>query len=59
MSLYRSRNIIRVMKSRRLTLAGHVEEARSVFKILTFKSTGKRFLGKLRHRWENNIRMNL
>jgi hypothetical protein len=37
-SLYRSRNIVRVIKSRRLRFAGHVariEEGRSVFKIIT------------------------
>ena len=44
-SLYRSPNIVRVIKSRRLRWAGHVarmEEGRSVFKILTGKPTGKR-----------------
>ena len=44
-SLYRSPNIMRVIKSRRLRWAGHVarmEEVRSVFKILTGKPTGKR-----------------
>ena len=42
-SLYRSPNILRVIKSRRLRWAGHVarmEEGRSAFKILTGKSTG-------------------
>ena len=37
-SLYRSPNIVRVIKSRRLRWAGHVarmEESRSAFKILT------------------------
>ena len=37
-SLYRSPNILRVIKSRRLRWAGHVarmEEVRSAFKILT------------------------
>ena len=34
-----------------------VEEGRSAFKILTGKPTGKRPLG--RHRWEDNIRMDL
>ena len=29
------------------------------FKILTGKPTGKRPLGRSRHRWENNIKMNL
>ena len=58
-SLYRSPNILRVIKSRRLRWAGHVarmEEGRSAFKILTGKSTGKRPLGRPRRRWEDNIR---
>ena len=49
-------------KSRRLRWAGHVarmEEGRSAFKILTGKPTGKRPLGRPRHIWEDNIRMNL
>ena len=43
-SLYRSPNIVRVVKSRRLRWAGHVarmEEVKSSFKILTGKPTGK------------------
>jgi hypothetical protein len=31
----------------------------SAFKILTGKPTGKRYLGRPRHRWEDNIRMHL
>ena len=60
--MYRSPNIVRVIKSRRLGWAGHVarmEEDRSVFKILTGKPTGKRPLGRPRRRWEYNIRMDL
>ena len=48
-SLYRSPNIVRVIKSRRLRWAGHVarmEEGRSAFKILTRKPTGKRHIGR-------------
>ena len=59
-SLYRSPNIVRVIKSRRLRWAGHVarmEEGRSAFKILTGKPTRKRPLGRCRRRWEDNIRM--
>ena len=44
-SLYRSPNIVRVIKSRRLRWAGHLarmEEVRSAFKILTGKPTGER-----------------
>ena len=43
-SLYRSANIVRVIKSRRLRWAGHVarrEESRRAFKILTSTSTEK------------------
>ena len=60
--MYRSPNIVRVIKSRRLRWAGHVarmEEGRSAFKILTGKPTGKRPLGRPRRRWEDNIRMYL
>ena len=60
-SLYRSSNIVRVIKSRRLRWAGHVanmEEGRSTFKILIGKPTGKRPLGRPRRRWEDNIRNN-
>ena len=54
--MYRSPNIVRVINSRRLRSAGHVarmEEGRSDFNILT----GKRPLGRLRRRWEDNFRM--
>ena len=49
-------------KSRRFRLAGHVarmEEGRSALKILTGTSAGKGHLGRPRHRWEDNIRMDL
>ena len=60
--MYRSPNIVRVIKSRRLRWAGHVarmEEVRSAFKVLTGKPTGKRPLGRPRRRWGDNIRMAL
>ena len=60
--LYRSPNIVRVVKSRRLGWVGHVarmEEGSSAFKILTGKPTGKRPLGRPRRIWEDNIRMDL
>ena len=53
-SLYRSPNIVRVIKSRRLRWKGHVarmEEGRSAFKILTGKPTGKRLLGRTILEW--------
>ena len=51
--MYRSPNIVRVIKSRRL------EDVRSAFKILSDKPTGKRPLRWPRHGWEDNIRMDL
>ena len=48
-SLYRSPNIVRVIKSRRLRWAGYVarmEKDRSAFKILTDKPKGKKPLGR-------------
>ena len=60
--MYCSPNIVRVIKSRRLRWAGHVarmEEGRSAFKMFTGKRTEKRFLGRPRRRWEDNIRMDL
>ena len=60
--MYRSPNIVRVIKSRRSKWAGHVarmEEGRSSFKISTGKRTGNRPLGKSRRRWEDNIRIDL
>ena len=36
-----------------------MEEGWSAFKIFAGKHTGKRTLGKPRHRWEDNIRMDL
>ena len=49
-SLYRSLDLVRVIKSRRLRWVGHVarmEEDRSAFKSLTGKPIGKRPPGKL------------
>ena len=57
-SLYRSFNIVRVIKSRRLRWAGYVtrmEESRSAFKILTGKPIGKKSLGRPRHRWRTRL----
>jgi hypothetical protein len=60
--LYSSPNIVRVMKSRRMGWAGHVArmgEERGVYRVLVGKLDGKRPLGRPRHRWVDNIRMNL
>jgi hypothetical protein len=61
-SLYRSPNIVNVFKSRRLRWAGHVariEGGRSAFNILAGSPAGKSPLGRPRHKWEENIIMNL
>ena len=59
--MYRSPNIVRATKSRRLRWAGHVArmEEMSTFKIVTGTPTGKRSLGGPKRRWENNIRIGL
>jgi hypothetical protein len=59
--LYSSPSIIRIMKWRRRRWAGHVErigEQRNTY-MLVKKPEGKRPLGKPRHRWVDNIRMDL
>ena len=52
-SLYRSPNIVRVIKSRRLRWTGHVagiEEGRSTFKLLSGKHIGRRLLLRPKHK---------
>jgi hypothetical protein len=61
-TLYSSPNIIRVIKSRRLRWAKHVAsmgERRGAHRVLVGKPEGRRPLGRWRHRWEGNIKMNL
>jgi hypothetical protein len=61
-ALYCSPNNIRVVKSRRMRWAGHVEhmgERRSVYRVLAWKYGGKRPLGRTRRRWKNNIKMDI
>ena len=60
--MYRSLDIVRVIKSRRLrwpSLVARMEECRSSFKILTSKSAEKRPLGSPRIGWEDTISMDL
>jgi len=60
--LHSSPNIVRVIKSRRMRWAGHVAqmgEERGVYRVLVGKLEGKRPLGRPRHRWMDNIRMDL
>jgi hypothetical protein len=61
-NLYPSQRIIRMVKSRRRRLAGHVArlgEKRNVYRILVGKPEGKRPLGRPRHRWVDNNKMDL
>jgi hypothetical protein len=61
-NLYSSPNIVRVIKSRRMRWAGHLErmgEGRGVYGVLIGRPEGKRPLGRPRHRWEDNIKMGL
>jgi hypothetical protein len=61
-NLYSSRSIIRIIKLRRMRLAGHVAqmgEKRNVYWLLVGKPEEKRPLGRPRHRWIDNIKMDL
>jgi hypothetical protein len=60
--LYSSPIIIRVIKARRMRWACHVArmgEVRSAYNILVGRPEGRRPLGRRRHRWEDNIKMDL
>jgi len=60
--LYSSPNIVRVIKSRRMSWAGNVarmSEERGVCRVLVRKPEGRRPLGRPRRRWVDNIRMEL
>jgi hypothetical protein len=60
--LYSSPSIIRIIKSRRMRLAGPVTrmgEKRNAYMLLLGKPEGKRPPGRPRHRWVDNIRMDL
>jgi hypothetical protein len=61
-SLYSSTNIVRVIKSRRMRWARQVAcvgEGRGVYWVLVGRPKGKRPLGRPRHKWEDNIKMDL
>ena len=60
--LYCSPDIFRVMKCRRMRWERHVarkSESKGVHIILVMKPEGKKPLGRRRHRWEDNIKMDL
>ena len=55
-------NIVRVIKSRRMRWVGHVAHmgyVRGVYRVLVGKPEGRRPLGRPRHRWVDNIRVDL
>jgi hypothetical protein len=59
---YSSPNIIRVIKSRSMRWAGRVArmgEGRGAHRILLGRPKRRRALGQPRHRWEDNIKMDL
>jgi hypothetical protein len=60
--LFKTPTTVRVIKLRRMRWAGHVaqmREQRGVYMVLVGKPEVKRSLGKPRHRWEDNIKMDL
>jgi hypothetical protein len=61
-NFYSSPSITRMIKSKRMRLAGHVArmgQKRNVYRILVGKPEGKRPLGRPRCRWVDNIKMEL
>jgi len=59
---YSSPNIARVIKSKRISWAGHVmcmEEMKCVYRVLVEKCDGKKPLGRHRRRWEDNIKTDI
>ncbi|KAJ4440348.1 hypothetical protein ANN_08487 [Periplaneta americana] len=61
-ALYSSPDIIRNIKSRRLRWVGHVVrmgESRNAYRVLVGRPEVKRSLGRPRHRWKDNIKMDL
>jgi len=60
--LYSSPNIVRVIKWRKMRWVGHVArvgKGRGMYRVMVGKPEGKRPLGRPRHRWEDNIKMDL
>jgi len=60
--LYCSPNVIGMIKLRRMRWARHVAhlgESRAACRVLVGKPEGNNPLGRPRHRWEDNIKMDL
>jgi len=61
-NLYHSANITRLLKPKRMGWIGQLvrmREMRNAYKILLGKPEGKRPLGRPRHRWGDNIGLDL
>jgi hypothetical protein len=59
---YCSPNVIQVIKLSKMRWVGHVAhigDRRGVYRVLVVKPEGKRPLGRTRHRWKDNINMDL
>jgi hypothetical protein len=61
--MYSSPSTIRMIKSRRMKGAEHVarmgEEKKNAYRIFVRKSERKIPLGRPRHRWKNNIKIDI
>ena len=60
--MYSSPNIVQVIKERKIRWVGHAAcmgESKGVYRVLLGKPEGKRPLGRPRHRWQDNIKMDL
>jgi hypothetical protein len=60
--LYSSPIIIKIIKSRIMRWAGHVErigEKRNAYRLMVERPEGERLLGRPRRRWVDNIKMDL
>jgi len=60
--VYSSPSIIPVIKSRRMrwaVIVARIRERRDAYRVLVGKREGKRSLGRPRHRWEDNIKIDL
>jgi hypothetical protein len=58
-NLYSSPSIVRVIKSKRMGYVARMGEKRNAYRILVGEPEGKRPLGRPRHRWVDNIKMDL
>jgi hypothetical protein len=61
-NLYSTVNIVGIIKSRKMRWAGHVAgmgEGRGIYRVLVGRPEGKRPLGRPRHTWKDNIKMDL